>query len=110
MPACSRSPSRPRPTTPRAIAGSSSPPCARRRPWRIDEHAGLFRRGPRKDGDWHLEDREPVPVSCEGVSGPGLQRLYVIPLGAEDGLAVAAEPAIELRGVDAAEVDVEPQV
>ena len=43
-------------------------------------------------------------------SGLGLELLHVVPLRAQHGLAVAAQPAVEQGRVDAAEVGVELQV
>src|SRR4051812_24669776 len=43
-------------------------------------------------------------------SGPATECLHVVPLRAQDGLAVAAEPVVEQGRVDPAEVGVELQV
>ena len=40
----------------------------------------------------------------------GFEFLEVVPVPAQHGLAVASQPAVELRGVDPAEVGVELQV
>src|SRR5437879_3900329 len=69
----------------------------RRKPGR--EHCSVA------SGGWECRSLPPV-----FPSDPGLELLDSLPPGAQHGLAVAAQPAVQQRGVNAAEVEVELQV
>ena len=61
-------------------------------------------------GPLEVPFRELPNLSTRGLSALRLQPLDVVPIGPQNGLAVAAEPAVEQRGVDAPEVGVVLQV